>query len=116
MHVSQKRKPITQKKLNNLAKSSQRKEASKFNAARSTTARCLRRYTVQGSQWAVGSSGIITWNVVDWSIKLPNVDVKRILKKAFRIWAEVSPLVFHWVDPPTVADIAVKFVTGKVGG
>lgn len=108
--ISQKKKTIRQKKLNYFAQSSQRKVTSKFNAAWSRKLRRVRRYVVQGSQW---SSSEITWNVVDWSVKLSNADVKSTLKRAFRIWAEVSPLVFRWVDPPTVADIAIKFVTGK---
>lgn len=109
--IVQKGETITQKKLDYLAKFSQRKVTSKFNAVRSRKVlRRLRRYAAQGSKW---SSRDITWNIVDWSVKLSNNDVKNTLTKAFRIWAEVSPLAFRWVDPPSVADIAIKFVTGK---
>ncbi len=97
--IVQKGETIIQKKLDYLAKFSQKK-----------VLRRLRRYAAQGSKW---SSRDITWNIVDWSVKLSNNDVKNTLTKAFRIWAEVSPLTFRWVDPPTVADITIKFVTGK---
>ncbi|KAL9982919.1 hypothetical protein ACROYT_G005033 [Oculina patagonica] len=111
--IIQKRETITQKKLDYLAKFSQRKVTSKFNAVRSRKVlRRLRRYAAQGSKW---SSREITWNIVDWSVQLSNNDVNNTLTKALRIWAEVSPLVFRWVDPPTVADIAFKFVTGNHG-
>ena len=109
-HIMQKKNTLTQKKLVYLAKDTQRKATSEFYVGKR---RRFRRYTKQGSKWPVGSSGLITWNVDDWSVKLSNNDVKSNLTKAFRIWAEVSPLVFRWVSPPTVADITIKFVTGK---
>lgn len=74
-----------------------------------------RRYVLQGSKWPVGSSGRITWNIVQWSASLSNNDVESTLTKAFRKWAEVSPLVFRKLDSSATADITVKFVTGKEG-
>ena len=111
--ILHKKKTITRKKIDYLPKSSQPKIPLEFNAAWTAKVRRVRRYAAQGSQWAVGSTGEITWNVVDWSLQLSDDAVKRTLANAFRIWAEVCPLVFRWVDSPTVADIAVKFVTGK---
>ena len=103
--ILQKSKRVTQKNL--------RKATA--NVVRNGKLR-RRRYALQGSQWPVGE---ITWNIVPsigrWSASLSNGDVEDILTKAFRIWAEVSPLVFRKVDSGTTADITTKFVTGKEG-
>lgn len=69
-----------------------------------------RRFVTQGSQWPVGT---ITWNIDQWSQHLSNADVNRTFVRAFRIWAEVSPLTFRWLDPPAAVDITIKFATGK---
>lgn len=118
-HILQKRKTVTQKKLHYSAKFNRHKATA--NVARSGKVR-RRRYALQGSKWAVGSSGEITWNIVQrnpsilqWSVRLSDYDVESTLKKAFRMWAEVSPLVFRKVDSSATADITVEFVTGKEG-
>ena len=74
-----------------------------------------RRYALQGSYWPVGSSGEITWNIVQWSTWVSDADAVSTLTRAFRIWAEVSPLVFRRVGSSATADITIKFVTGKKG-
>lgn len=111
--ILQKSKKVTQKKLQYLAKFHLRKATA--NVVRNGKLR-RRRYVRQGSSWPVGQ---ITWNVVpssgQWSASLSNGDIVDTLKKAFRIWAEVSPLVFRKVDSLSTADITVKFVTGKEG-
>lgn len=114
--ILQKSKRVTQKKLQYLAKFHLRKATT--NVFRNGKLR-RRRYVLQGSQWAVGPSGIITWNVVpssvQWSASLSNGDIVDTLTKAFRIWAEVTPLIFRKVDSLSTAGITVKFVTGKEG-
>lgn len=107
-----KRKIATQKKLHYLAKFNRRKATE--NVVRNGKLR-RRRYVLQGSKWPVGSSGRITWNIVQWSASLSNNDVESTLTKAFRKWAEVSPLVFRKLDSSATADITVKFVTGYHG-
>ena len=88
-----------------------RKAAAKLSKIRGGKPR-RRRYVKQGSRWY---SNTITWNIPSggWSSQLSNSEVNSTLTKAFRIWAEVSPLVFRWVDPPTQANITVLFATGK---
>ena len=117
--ILQKRKTATQKKLHYSAKFNRHK--ANANVVRNGKVR-RRRFAVQGSKWPVGSSGEITWKIVQrdptifqWSVKLSDYDVEWTLKKAFRMWAEVSPLVFRWVDTSATADITVEFVTGKEG-
>ena len=105
-----KKKRATQKKLHYVAKFNWRNGTG--NEARHGKLR-RRRYVLQGSQWAAGSP--ITWNIVQWSSSLSDYDVERTLMKAFRIWAEVSPLVFREVAPSATADITVEFVRGKEG-
>ena len=102
---------ITQKTMEYLCGLVRRKAAAKFSKIRGGKAR-RRRYVKQGSRWY---SNTITWNIPSggWSSQLSNSEVNRTLTKAFRIWAEVTPLVFRWVDPPTQADITIKFATGK---
>ena len=102
---------ITQKTMDYLGGLVRRKAAAKFSKIRGGKAR-RRRYVKQGSRWY---SNTITWNIPSggWSSQLSNSEVNSTLTKAFRIWAEVSPLVFRWVDPPTQADITIKFATGK---
>lgn len=108
--ILQKSKRVTQKKLH-LRKAT-------ANVVRNGKLR-RRRYLLEGSQWPVGPSGKITWNVVPssgpLSASLSNGDIVHNLVKAFRIWAEVSPLVFRKVDSLSTANITVKFVTGKEG-
>lgn len=114
--ILQKSKRVTQKKLQYLTKFHLRKATA--NVVRNGKLR-RRRYVLQGSQWPVGPSGKITWNVVPssgpLSASLSNGVIVDNLIKAFRIWAEVSPLVFRKVDSSSTADITVKFVTGKEG-
>ena len=105
-----KKKRATQRKLHYVAKFNWQKATA--NVVRHGKLR-RRRYALQGSRWAVGSSGEITWNIVQWSSSLSNYDVERNLKKAFRMWAEVCPLVFREVASSATADISIKFVTGK---
>ena len=71
-----------------------------------------RRYAVQGSKL---NGPLVTWNVPSssWSTKLSQNDVNKTLEKAFRIWAEVIPLKFRWVDQN--ADITIIFGTCKYG-
>lgn len=107
-----KKTKATQKKLQCMAKVNRRKATAKvFRNGKSRH----RRYALQGSHWAVGTSGEITWNIVRWSTKLSDNDVERTLTQAFRIWAEVSPLVFRKVASSATADITVKFAKGKEG-
>lgn len=110
--VLSKKTKATWKKLHYMAKFNWRNATA--NVVRNGKLR-RRRYALQGSQWAVGSSGEITWNIVQWSAKLSNNDVERTLTEAFRKWAEVSPLVFREVASSATADITVKFVTGFHG-
>jgi len=114
--ILQKSKRVTQKKLQYLTKFHLRKATA--NVVRNGKLR-RRRYVLQGSQWPVGPSGKITWNVVPssgpLSASLSNGDIVNNLIKAFRKWAEVSPLVFRKVDSSSTADITVKFVTGNHG-
>lgn len=107
-----KKTKATQKKLQYIAKVNRRKATAKV--FRNGKLR-HRRYALQGSHWAVGSSGEITWNIVQWSTKLSYNDVERTLTQAFRIWAEVSPLVFRRVASSATADITVKFSRGFHG-
>ena len=102
---------ITQKTMDYASRLIQRKAAAKFSKIRGRKIR-RRRYSLQGTSW---HSDTITWNVPSgaWSTKLSVSDVNNTLAKAFRIWAEVSPLVFRWVDQPDQANITVKFATGK---
>ena len=74
-----------------------------------------RRYVKHGSQWFHDT---ITWNIPanGWSTKLTHDEVNTTLIKAFRLWAEVSPLKFRWLDPPASVDITVKFATGMKEG
>ena len=102
---------ITQKTMDYPGGLVRRKAAAKLSKIRGGKAR-RRRYVKQGSRWY---SNTITWNIPSggWSSQLSNSEVNSTLTKAFRIWAEISPLVFRWVDPPTQADITIKFATGK---
>lgn len=108
--VLSKKTKATRKKLHYMAKFNWRNATA--NVVRNGKLR-RRRYALEGSHWAVGSSGEITWNIVQWSAKLFDNDVERTLTEAFRKWAEVSPLVFREVASSATADITVKFVTGK---
>ena len=88
-----------------------RKAAARFKKLRRGKARC-RRYVKQGSKWP---HDIITWTIPSsgWSTALSNSEVNTTLTSALRIWAEVSPLQFRWVDPSTSADITIKFASGE---
>ena len=101
---------ITQKTVDRLGGLIRRKAAAKFNKLDRAKVR-RRRYVKQGSQW---HHHTITWNIPSngWSEKLSQNETKTTLTKAFRLWAEVSPLQFRWLDPPASVDITVKFATG----
>ena len=113
-HVSQTSKlptvKIMQKTAGSLRGLIRRKAAAKFNKLDRAKVR-RRRYVKQGSQW---HHDIITWNIPTngWSTDLSQYETKTTLTKAFRLWAEVSPLQFRWLDPPASVDITVKFATG----
>ena len=113
-HILHKRETITQKTMDYWVDVSQQKAAAKSNMVHSVKIR-RRRYVAQGSSWPVipGRVGTITWNVAAWSTKLSIGDVNTTLAEAFRMWAEVSMLVFRWLDPPIVADITIMFAIGK---
>ena len=99
---------ITQRTVGRLGGLIRRKAAAKFNKLERAKVR-RRRYVKQGSQWHHNN---ITWNIDCWSTKLSQNVAKTTLTKAFRLWAEVSPLQFSWVDPPASVDITVKFAKG----
>ena len=102
---------ITSKTKDYLGGLVRRKAAAKFKKLRRGRTRC-RRYVKQGSRWAHDT---ITWTIPSsgWSRVLSNNKVNKTLTKAFRLWAEVSPLQFRWVDPPTSVDITIKFASGE---
>ena len=102
---------ITQKTAGRLGGLTRQKAAAKFNKLERAKVR-RRRYVTQGSQW---HHDTITWNVPSngWSTKLSRYETKTTLTEAFRLWAEVSPLQFRWLDPPASVDITVKFARGK---
>ena len=113
-HVSQTSKlptvEITQKTAGRLGGVIRRKAAAKFGKLYRAKVR-RRRYAKHGSQWFHDT---ITWNIPanGWSTKLTHAEVNTTLTKAFRLWAEVIPLKFRWLDPPASVDITVKFATG----
>ena len=117
-HVSQRRKlptvEITQKTVGRLGGLTRRKAAAKFNKLLRAKVR-RRRYVKQGSRWFHDN---ITWNIPSsgWSTQLTHDEAKNTLTEAFRLWAEVSPLQFRWLDPPASVDITVKFATGMKEG
>lgn len=72
----------------------------------------VKRYVQQGSKW---SKSIIKWSIPSnkWSSKMTSALVKSTLTTAFRIWAEVSPLVFRFVSNSALADITILFAQGQ---
>ena len=53
----------------------------------------------------------ISWGVVDRSLHQPEHEIDAIIKAAFKIWAEVTPLTFH--RDTKNPDIIIRFGTGK---
>ena len=110
-HVSQTRKlptvEITQKTVGRLGGLIRRKAAAKFNKLYLAKVR-RRRYVKQGSHWFHDT---ITWNIPSsgWSTDLSQDENKTTLTKAFRLWAEVSPLQFRWLHPPASVDREVCY-------
>ena len=82
---------------------------------RRSLTRRLRRYVKQGSKLKKVLWPVITWNVPSngWSKKLANAVVNKTLEKAFRMWAEVTPLRFRWVDEGNSPVINITFSTGE---
>ena len=74
--------------------------------------RRFRRYAAQGSKWP-NHQYTLKWTVSKWSTKMTNTEVKSTLEKAFRAWAEVSPLKFEWEPIAASANIVIQFVTGE---
>ena len=71
-----------------------------------------KRYAIRGPKW---NKLNLTWSLVKSSSKLDRDQVRTELGRALELWSEASTLKFFEVQPPEVADIAVRFETGDHG-
>ncbi|XP_040278407.1 matrix metalloproteinase-18-like [Bufo bufo] len=70
-----------------------------------------KRDAVQESQIRVWKNTSLTYRIVNFTPDLPKADVVSAIKRAFKIWSDVTPLTFKRV-PKGISDIEIEFVTG----
>ncbi|XP_044141326.1 matrix metalloproteinase-18-like [Bufo gargarizans] len=70
-----------------------------------------KRDAVQESQIRVWKNTNLTYRIVNFTPDLPKADVVSAIKRAFKIWSDVTPLTFKRV-PKGISDIEIEFVTG----
>ena len=69
-----------------------------------------RRYALEGSRW---NKTIIKYKITMQSTKLSLQNQRDVMSSSFRVWAEVCPLKFQWVNDSTKADIKIQFTSSK---
>ena len=67
-----------------------------------------KRFHFQGSRW---QQDVITYSITSYSKKLTKAEVNKTVAMAFRMWAEVIPLIFRWSSH---ADVEISFTRGKI--
>ena len=68
-----------------------------------------KRFVLHGRKW---HKSVITYKITSYSKKLTQADVNVTMKKAFRKWAEVIPLVFRYSTANE--DINIRFAEGNL--
>ena len=69
-----------------------------------------KRFVTIGSKW---DKLELKYHVDKWSSTLANEKVNETITKAFRLWAEVCPMIFRWTSESSDADIVIKFLRGE---
>eukprot|EP00057_Strongylocentrotus_purpuratus_P012034 XP_011666508.1 PREDICTED: uncharacterized protein LOC105439338 [Strongylocentrotus purpuratus] len=57
----------------------------------------------------------LTWGILNYTTKIPEVHQLQIFNGALQMWSDVSALTFEYTADPTSADIVISFFSGDHG-